>query len=104
MAGLSSVSEATPYAAVTLTAAQAAVMAKALADAEQYRRDSAATWCADCAAAQDGACPNHLAYLAPARAYRQLAAELALITKSAGRDVPAPRPASDLSRNTERGP
>lgn len=34
MAGLSSVSEATPYAAVTLTAAQAAVMAKALADAE----------------------------------------------------------------------
>jgi hypothetical protein len=84
--------------AVTLTAAQATIMARALADAEQYRRESAAAWCADCAAAQGGACPNHLAYLAPASAYRELAAELAHATKSAGRDVPAPRPASDLSR------
>ena len=95
MAGLSSVNEATPCAAVTLTAAQAAVIAKALADAEHYRRNFAATWCADCAATPGGACPCHLAYLAPANAYRQLAAELALNTKSAGRDVPAPRPASE---------
>jgi hypothetical protein len=104
MAGLSLVDEATPCAVVTLTAKQAAVVANALADAEQYRRDSAATWCADCAATQDGACPDHLAHLAPASAYRELAAELAHVTKSADRDVPAPRPASDLSRVTERGP
>ena len=85
-------------AAVTLTAAQTAIVAKALADAERYRRDTAAAWCANCAAAQDGACPDHLAYLAPANAYRGLAAELARATNAAGRDVPAPRPASDLSR------
>jgi hypothetical protein len=90
-----SVSDAPPCAVVTLTATQAAVIAKALADAEHYRRNSAATWCADCAATPGGACPCHVAYVAPANAYRQLAAELALITKSAGRDVPAPRPASE---------
>jgi hypothetical protein len=95
MAGLSSVDETTPCAVVTLTVAQATTIAKALADAEHYRRDSAAAWCAGCAAAQGGACPAHLAYLAPATAYGELAAELAHITKSAGRDVPAPRPASD---------
>jgi hypothetical protein len=96
---LSSANEATPCAAVTRTAAQAAVITKALADAEHYRRDSAAAWCAYCAAAQNGACPDHVAYLAPANAYRELAAELAhVLTKTAGRDVPAPRPASDLSR------
>ena len=67
-------------AAVTLTAAQAAVITRALADAEHYRRDSPAAWCADCAATQDGACPDHLAYLAPANAYRELAAELAHAT------------------------
>ena len=88
MVGLSSVNETTPCAVVTLTAAQAAVMAKALADAEQYRRDFAAAWCADCATVQGGACPAHLAYLAPANAYRELAAALAHVTKSAGRDVP----------------
>jgi hypothetical protein len=73
----------------------AAVIARALADAEQCRRDSGAMWCADCGATPGGACPCRLAYVAPANAYRQLAAELALITKSAGRDVPAPRPASE---------
>jgi hypothetical protein len=99
MTVLSSANEATPCAAVTRTAAQAAVITKALADAEHYRRDSAAAWCAYCAAAQNGACPDHVAYLAPANAYRELAAELAhVLTKTAGRDVPAPRPASDLSR------
>lgn len=73
-------------AAVTLTAAQAAVMVKALVDAEQYRRDSAAVWCAECAAAQDGACPDHVAFVAPADEYRELAAELAhVLTNSASR-------------------
>jgi hypothetical protein len=98
MAALSPVNEAPPSAAVTFTAAHAALIARALADAEQYRRDAAATWCADCAAAQQRACPNHLAYLAPANAYRELAADLAHVTKSAGRGVPPPRSASDLSR------
>ena len=71
--------------AVTLTAAQAAVVARALADAEHYRRGSATAWCADCAATQDGACPDHLAYLAPADAYRDLAAELVHALDQIGR-------------------
>jgi hypothetical protein len=82
---------------LTLTAAQAAVVVKALIDAEHYRRDSATAWCADCATTQDGACPDHVAFLAPVSAYRELAAELAHSVSTAGRDVPAPRPASDLS-------
>jgi hypothetical protein len=85
-------------AAVTLTAAQADVIAKALADAEHYRRDSAAAWCADCAATQHGTCPDHVAFLAPADAYRELAFELAHAVSTADRGVRAPRPASDLSR------
>jgi hypothetical protein len=88
---------------LTPTAPQAAVIVNALADAEHYRRDSAAMWCADCAATPGGACPCHLAYVAHAKAYRQQAAELVLITKSAGRDVRAPRPASDLSRYDRKG-
>ncbi len=76
MVGMCSVSEAAPCAVVTLTAAQATVIAKALADAEHYRRDSATAWCADCAAAQDGACPFHLDDLDRAEAYRDAAAEL----------------------------
>jgi hypothetical protein len=93
MAALPPVNEASPVG--TLTAAQADVIARALADAEHYRRDSAAMWCADCGATPGEACPCRLAYVAPANAYRQLAAELALITKSAGRDVRASRPASE---------
>jgi hypothetical protein len=92
MAASSSVTE------VTLTAAQAAVMARALIDAEHYRRDSATAWCADCAATRGGACPDHVAFLAPVNAYRQLAAELAHATNTAGRGVCPPRPASDQSR------
>ena len=84
MVGPSSVCEATRVAVVTLTAAQAVVMAKALADAERYRRDFAAAWCADCATAKGGACPAHLAYLAPADAYRDLAAELAHVLTQNG--------------------
>jgi len=82
-------------AAVTLTAAQATVMARALADAEHYRRDSAAMWCPACAASPGGACPCHLAYVAPADAYRALAAELARVTKSADRGGQTPQPASE---------
>jgi hypothetical protein len=86
-------------AVVTLTRAQAAVLAKALADAERYRRDLGAGLCADCAASPDGACHDHLEDLDRAEAYKDIAARLApVLTKSAGRGVPPPRPASDLSR------
>ncbi len=87
--------------AVMLTEAQAAVVVKALADAEQYRRDSAAAWCADCAATLGGACPDHVGFVAPADAYRDVATQLAhVLAKSAGRGVPAPRPASVRSLAT----
>lgn len=79
---------------LTITAAQAALVVKALIDAEHYRRDSASAWCAGCAAALDGACPDHVAFVAPADTYRDLATELAVaLAKSADRSVPAPRPA-----------
>ena len=78
--------------AVPVTAAQATVLVKALIDAEQYRRDSAVAWCADCAATQHGACPDHVAFLAPADAYRDLAGWLATATKVAGCDARTSRP------------
>jgi hypothetical protein len=71
--------------AVAITAAQATVLVKALIDAEHYRRDAAAAWCANCAGTQDGACPDHVAFLAPADAYRTLAAELAHVLTQVGR-------------------
>jgi hypothetical protein len=76
-------------AAITLTAAQAAVIARALAEAEQYRRDIAKTWCADCAAAPGGACPAHLAYLGPADAYRHLRDMLARMVPQPHTERPA---------------
>lgn len=84
MAGLSSVNEATPCATVTRAAAQAAVITKALADAEHYRRESAEAWCADCATQGEG-CPDHVAYVTPANAYRDLAAELVHVLTQHGR-------------------
>ena len=65
--------------AVTLTAAQAAVMADALADAEKYRRDRAAGWCADCESRPEGACPDHV------DDHRHLAAALGLPESREGR-------------------
>ncbi len=64
--------------AVTLTAAQAAVMANALADAEKFRRDRAGGWCSDCGQHPAGACDDHVDDLDRADAYRDLAAELGL--------------------------
>jgi hypothetical protein len=85
--------------AITLTAAQGAVIAQALADAERYRRGRGADWCVDCAASADGTCQYHLKDLDKAEAYSGIAAQLApALTMSAGRDVPAPRPASEHSR------
>ena len=91
-------------ATVTLTASQATVMLKALADAEHYRRDFAAAWCADCAATRGGACPDHRAYLAPADAYRDLAAELVHVLTQYGRPwcLPTTTGLGPIPRNRER--
>ncbi|MGH3222573.1 MAG: hypothetical protein ACRDPY_28405 [Streptosporangiaceae bacterium] len=62
--------------AVTLTAKQAAMAARALADAEGYRRLRADQWCSDCETAPEGACEDHVNDLDLADAYRDLAAEL----------------------------
>jgi hypothetical protein len=62
---------------VTFTVQQAAVIAKALADAEVYRREGAEAYCYDCADNPAGACEDHLDNLDQADAYRHLAAELA---------------------------
>jgi hypothetical protein len=72
-------------AAVTLTSAQAAVMASALADAERYRREFGAAWCVDCAVSPDGACQDHLEDLDRAEAYSDIAAELAHALTKSGR-------------------
>ena len=103
MATPSSVDELPQCAAVTLTAAQASVIAKALVDAERYRRDSAAMWCAGCEATQGGACPDHVAFLAPAVAYRELAVELAYQTNAPGRSVRSTTAGLSQSRYHEKG-
>jgi hypothetical protein len=76
--------------AVTVTTAQAAVVAKALEDAEGYRRLRADQWCGNCEAAPQGACDDHLNDLDLADAYRDLAAELASVLpqqRGGGRDA-----------------
>lgn len=62
---------------VTLTAAQAAAVRRALADAEVYRRQRAAAWCADCESSPAGSCTDHVDDLDAADAYRDLASGLA---------------------------
>jgi hypothetical protein len=57
---------------VTITTAQAAVIAQALDDAESYRRKRAADWCSDCETAPEGACQDHLDDLDAADAYAEL--------------------------------
>ena len=69
---------------LTLTAAQATVVANALADAEQYRHLGVG-WCIDCAASPDGACRDHLKDLQRAATYRGTAAELDLAPAKSGR-------------------
>ena len=64
---------------VTLTAAQAAAVRRALADAEAHRRQRAAAWCADCESLLAGQCTSHVDDLAAADAYRDLASGLASV-------------------------
>lgn len=64
---------------VTLTAAQAAAIRRALADAEVYRRQRAAAWCADCGSSPAGECADHLDDLDAADAYRDLASGFARV-------------------------
>ena len=64
---------------VTLTAAQAAIVRRALADAEVHRRQRAAAWCADCESSPAGECTDHVDDLDAADAYRDLASGLARV-------------------------
>jgi hypothetical protein len=60
-----------------LSPADAVTVRQALADAEQDRRDSAESWCADCGTSPAGACETHVDDLDQADAYRELAQALA---------------------------
>jgi hypothetical protein len=62
----------TPGARVTLSKADAETIARALADAEGYRRLRADQWCMNCETAPQGACQDHVADLDLADAYRDL--------------------------------
>lgn len=64
---------------VTLTAARAAALRQALADAEVYRRQRAAAWCADCEPSPAGECMDHMYDLDAAGAYRVPASGLARV-------------------------
>lgn len=59
-----------------ISPADAATVARALADAESYRRDGAEEQCADCEAAPAGACEDHLNDLDLADAYADLGRQL----------------------------
>jgi hypothetical protein len=61
---------------VTLRGPQVATVRQALADAAVYRRSRAAAWCPRCETAPDAACQEHVADLAAADAYDQLAREI----------------------------
>ena len=62
---------------LTLGRADGAVIMRALADAGDYRHLRASQWCARCEAEPDGACGEHLADVALADTYRDLAGRLA---------------------------
>jgi hypothetical protein len=95
--------------AITLTAAQAPIVARALADAEGYRRLRADQWCANCETAPQGACEDHLNDLDLADAYRDLATGLAEAmqptSEPAVRISPAalPRPDDDEDDDEDDG-
>jgi hypothetical protein len=61
---------------VNLTAEQAATVRRALADAEVYRRQRAAAWCAGCESSPTGKCTDHMDDLDAADAYWDLASGL----------------------------
>ena len=59
-----------------ISPADAAVLARALADAERYRRRRVEDWCADCAGSPAEACDTHLDELDQADAYAELGRQL----------------------------
>jgi hypothetical protein len=59
-----------------ISPADAVTIRQALADAERYRRDRAAVWCADCQDHPAGACEQHVDDLDEADAYQALAQAL----------------------------
>jgi hypothetical protein len=66
-----------PGVKVTLSKADAEIIAQALADGESFRRLRAGQWCVSCETAPQGACQDHLADLSLAGEYRDLAAVFA---------------------------
>ena len=60
----------------SVSPADAAVLARALADAEAYRRERAGAWCADCQGHPAGACETHVDDLDQADAYAGLGRQL----------------------------
>ena len=60
----------------SVSPADATVLARALADAEAYRRERAAAYCYDCASSPMEACETHLDDLDQAGAYAELGRQL----------------------------
>lgn len=60
----------------TFSPAQYEIVARALADAEAFRRERAEAWCEHCDNHPSGACDRHVGDFDQADEYRQLAAEL----------------------------
>lgn len=67
-----------PVPAGPITGMQAEVLASALADAIEYRRDAAEGFCADCERHRESVCAAHSADLDRADDYLALAAEFGL--------------------------
>ena len=76
LAGLAVNAAALDERPVTLARDRAAIVARALADAEKYRMREAGQWCADCQASPAEACETHLDDLDAAQAYGELARRL----------------------------
>jgi hypothetical protein len=70
-----------------LTAEQATVLIRAVADAQTYRMREAAEHCAGCETHPRGACDDHLDDIAAARACHDLAAGLAHALPGAGKEA-----------------
>ena len=70
-----------------LTAEQATLVTRALADAQTYRMREAAEYCADCETHPRGACDDHLDDIAAARAYHDLAVGLAHVWPGADKEA-----------------
>jgi hypothetical protein len=78
---------------IRLTAVEAATIAKALADAEAYRREQGGQLCTDCSGHPAGLCEDHAGDLDAADEYQDLAAELSDVVPLPGEAPPDGAPA-----------